>query len=167
MFAKPVPGRTTSAAEGDVVVLLIGMRINHFRGVHHWLPVMAAMLRMLAQLRKNPGRGLLAHTLLTGSPRTYYVVQYWQSKQHLYRFAHDTGLLHPTAWARAEKAEARRKRHVGLWHEAYVVPQGSYECIYADMPPHGLGKAYGTLPLEQRGRTAAERFAHRPEGATP
>lgn len=30
MFAKPLPGRTTAAAEGDVVVLLIGMRINHF-----------------------------------------------------------------------------------------------------------------------------------------
>lgn len=32
MFAKPIPGRTTAAAEGDVVILLIGMRINHFRG---------------------------------------------------------------------------------------------------------------------------------------
>lgn len=48
-----------------------------------------------------------------------------------------------------------------LWHEAYIVPEGSYESIYADMPPFGLAAATGVLPLESRGRRAADRLAHR------
>ena len=57
MFAKPVPGSTTAAAEGDVVVLLIGMRINHFWAVNQWLPVMLSMVRMLGELARDSGRG--------------------------------------------------------------------------------------------------------------
>ncbi len=53
--------------------------------------------------------------------------------------------------------------HVGLWHEAYVVPQGNYESIYADMPAFGLAAAHGQIPLERRGRRAKDRFAYRPE----
>jgi hypothetical protein len=26
-----------------------------------------------------------------------------------------------------------------VWHEAYVVQPGSYDCVYSDMPPHLLG----------------------------
>lgn len=55
--------------------------------------------------------------------------------------------------------------HVGLWHEAYVVPQGNYESIYADMPAFGLAAAHGQIPLEKRGRRAKDRFAYRPEQA--
>lgn len=57
MFAKPVPGRTTADAEGDVVVLLIGMRVNHFWAVHQWLPVMLSMFRMLGELARDADRG--------------------------------------------------------------------------------------------------------------
>jgi hypothetical protein len=50
---------------------------------------------------------------------------------------------------------------VGLWHEAYVVPEGAYESIYFDMPAFGLAGAHGQVPLERRGRYAKDRFAHR------
>ncbi|WP_405532835.1 DUF4188 domain-containing protein [Streptomyces avidinii] len=163
MFAKPLPGRTTAAAEGDVVVLLIGMRINHFRAVHHWVPVVLAMPSMLRELAKDPTRGLLGHVLLTASPRTYYVVQYWESKEKLYAYAAAPDMLHHRAWSiinRKDRA-GKLRRHVGLWHESYIVPEGSYEAIYFDMPPFGLAAATGVLPLESRGRRAADRFAHR------
>ncbi|MGW6906404.1 DUF4188 domain-containing protein [Streptomyces sp. NPDC054940] len=163
MFAKPVPGNTTADAEGDVVVLLIGMRINHFWAVHHWLPVAVAMPRMLRELGKAPERGLLGHVLLTASPRTYYVVQYWESKEKLYAYAQASDMLHRRAWTifnRKEKA-GKIRQHVGLWHEAYVVPEGSYESVYVDMPTFGLAAAHGQVPLERRGRYAKDRFAHR------
>ncbi|WP_405486209.1 DUF4188 domain-containing protein [Streptomyces sp. NBC_00096] len=166
MSAKPIPGHTTAAAEGDVVVLLIGMRINHFWAVHHWLPVLLAMPRMLRELTRTEGRGLLGHVLLTGSPRTYYVVQYWESKEKLYAYAKAPDMFHHRAWAiinRKERA-GKLRQHVGLWHESYVVPEGSYESIYADMPPYGLAAATGTLPLEARGRRASDRFKHRSGG---
>ncbi|MFE6667084.1 DUF4188 domain-containing protein [Streptomyces sp. NPDC057697] len=161
MFAKPIPGRTTAAAEGEVVVLLIGMRINHFRGVHHWLPVLLAMVRTLRELGRDRGRGLLGHTLLTGSPRTYYVVQYWESKEKLYAYASAPDMFHRRAWAIMNRRAKKSRRHVGLWHETYVVPEGGYESVYADMPAHGLARAVGVLPLQARGRRAADRLAHR------
>lgn len=168
MFAKPNPGRTTAAAEGEVVVLLIGMRINHFWGVHHWLPVLLAMPRMLRELGKDKGRGLLGHTLLTGSPRTYYVVQYWESKEKLYAYASAPDMFHRKAWAIMNRKEKKSRQHVGLWHEAYVVPEGGYESIYADMPAHGLAGATGVLPLEARGRRGPT-VSHtaRPRSETP
>ncbi|MEU5596158.1 DUF4188 domain-containing protein [Streptomyces sp. NPDC020298] len=165
---RVVPGRTTAGAEGDVVVLLIGMRINHFWGVHHWLPVFLAMPRMLRELRKDPGRGLLGHVLLTASPRTYYVVQYWESKEKLYAYASSPDMFHHRAWSiinRKEKA-GKSRQHVGLWHETYVASEGAYESIYADMPAFGLAAAHGQVPLERRGRRAKDRFAHRSEKAT-
>ncbi|MGX9886335.1 DUF4188 domain-containing protein [Streptomyces sp. NPDC002276] len=168
MFAKTVNGRTTAAAEGEVVVLLIGMRINRFWAVHHWMPVLLAMPRMLRELGKDPGRGLLGHVLLTASPRTYYVVQYWESKEKLYAYASSPDMLHHKAWAiinRKEKA-GKVRGHVGLWHESYVVPEGSYEAIYADMPAFGLAAAHGQVPVERRGRRAKDRFAYRSERVT-
>ena len=106
--------RTTAAAEGDVTVLLIGMRINHFWAVHHWLPVLLAMPRMLRELAKDPERGLLNHVLLTASPRTYYVVQYWESKEKLYRYAHASDMFHHRAWA-ISTARNARARCAGTW----------------------------------------------------
>ncbi|MFD6875821.1 MULTISPECIES: DUF4188 domain-containing protein [unclassified Streptomyces] len=163
MFAKPIPGRTTAAHEGDAVVLLIGMRINHFWAAHQWAPVLVAMPRMLRELSRDRSRGLLGHVLLTASPRTYYVVQYWESQEKLYAYAAAPDALHHRVWAAVNRKERAGKvrGHVGIWHEAYVSPEGSYESIYADMPPFGLGAATGVLPVERRGRRAADRFAHR------
>jgi hypothetical protein len=155
--------RTTADAQGEVVVLLIGMRINRFRAVHLWLPVMLAMVRMLRELEKEPARGLRAKVLLTASPRTYYVVQYWESKEQLYAYATAPDAFHHRAWATINRKEraGRLRGQVGIWHETYVVPEGSYESVYADMPAFGLAAAHGQVPLEKRGRYAKDRFAHR------
>ncbi|WP_055524293.1 DUF4188 domain-containing protein [Streptomyces graminilatus] len=163
MSVKPNAGRMTAASEGDVVVLLIGMRINHFWAVRHWFPVLMGMGRMLRELGSDPSRGLLSHVLLTASPRTYYVVQYWESKEKLYAYATAPDMFHHAAWARFNRMEREGKvrQHVGLWHETYVVPEGSYESIYVDMPAFGLAAAHGVLPVERRGRSAKERLAHR------
>lgn len=56
---------------------------------------------------------------------------------------------------------------MGVWHEAYVVPEGSYESIYADMPAFGLAAAHGQVPVERRGRSAKERFACKSGSVTP
>ncbi|MEW2286190.1 DUF4188 domain-containing protein [Streptomyces sp. NPDC047841] len=158
--------RTTADAKGDVVVLLIGMRVNRFRAVHLWLPVMLAMLRMLRELEKDPARGLLAKVLLTASPRTYYVVQYWESKDKLYAYATAPDAFHHQVWARINRKEraGKLRGQVGIWHEAYVVPEGSYEAVYGDMPAFGLAAAHGQVPLEERGRYARDRFACRSGG---
>ncbi|WP_172382170.1 DUF4188 domain-containing protein [Streptomyces sp. MNP-20] len=156
-------GRTTADAQGEVVVLLIGMRVNHFWAVHHWGPVFLAMVRMLRELGRDKSQGLLRHVLLTASPRTYYVVQYWESKERLYAYAHSPRMFHHKAWAIANRKEQAGKvrQHVGLWHETYIVPEGAYEAIYMDMPAFGLAAAHGQVPVERRGRQAKDRLAYR------
>ncbi|MER6738753.1 DUF4188 domain-containing protein [Streptomyces puniciscabiei] len=155
--------RTTADAKGEVVVLLIGMRINRFWAVHLWLPVMLAMFRMLRELEKDPARGLRSRVMLTASPRTYCIVQYWESKEKLYGYATAPDAFHHKAWAALNRKErtGKLRGQVGIWHEAYVVPEGSYEAVYGDMPAFGLAAAHGQIPLEKRGRYAKDRFAHR------
>ncbi|MFD8319635.1 DUF4188 domain-containing protein [Kitasatospora purpeofusca] len=171
MFAKPTPGFTTAAATGDTVVLLIGMRINRFWAVHQWVPMLLAMFRMLHELGRQPERGLRGKVLLTASPRTYYAVQYWESEEKLYAYATAPDAFHHRVWkiANNKLKKGSMRGHVGLWHEAYVVPEGGYESVYFDMPPFGLAGASGVLPVESRGRSARQRLAFRsaPEGAGP
>ncbi|MER7762985.1 DUF4188 domain-containing protein [Streptomyces sp. NPDC097619] len=169
MSAKPNPGRTTAAARGEIVVLLIGMRINHLWAVHRWLPVFFAMPRMMRELIRDRSLGLLHHVLLTGSPRTYYLVQYWESKEKLYAYASAPECFHHRMWAKINRREGRKgtRCHVGLWHETYIVPEGSYEAVYADMPPYGLAAAGGVLPVTARGRRAADRLSYRARRPDP
>jgi hypothetical protein len=47
---------------------------------------------------------------------------------------------------------------VGVWHETYVVPAGSQESVYGNMPAVGLGAVGGVVPVAQRGESAAARL---------
>jgi hypothetical protein len=53
------PGRYTADIDGDFVVFLIGMRVNHPLRVRKWLPVVAAMPKMLKVLSQHPELGCL------------------------------------------------------------------------------------------------------------
>ena len=70
--------RLTARLDGEFAVFLIGMRINHPWKVHKWLPVAAAMPKMLAELAKNPDLGYLGGDSWFG--RTTLMVSYWRSK---------------------------------------------------------------------------------------
>ncbi|MFE6716939.1 DUF4188 domain-containing protein [Streptomyces albidoflavus] len=140
-------GRRTAAPDGEVVVFLIGMRVNHLWALHRWLPVFFAMPAMLRELVRDRSAGLLHHVLLTGSPRTYYVVQYWESQEKLLDYARASDRKHHPWWGRLNRYAREGKGHVGIWHEMYVVPAGRYESLYGDMPASGLGKAYGLVPV--------------------
>ncbi|MGK5733904.1 DUF4188 domain-containing protein [Streptomyces sp. URMC 124] len=159
MRARLEPGRVTAAAEGDVVVFMLGMRINKWRAVRHWLPVLTAMPRMLKELSQDPDSGLLGYRGLASSLGDRTIVQYWESREKLLAYAADQSKEHRPAWAAFNRRARGSEGSVGIWHETYVVPAGSYESIYAGMPQYGLGAAYGTVPVARRGERAAQRFA--------
>ncbi len=158
MGATPIEGRTTAASEDEVVVFLIGMRINNFAAPRSWLPVVRAMGPMIAELSRDKGSGLLGHQFLLGFPRVLYVVQYWDSKEKLLAYASAPDRKHRPAWAAFNRRLREGKGKVGFWHETYVVPAGSYESIYVSMPEFGLGKATGVVPVGRRGDRAADRL---------
>ncbi|MGF1428380.1 DUF4188 domain-containing protein [Kitasatospora sp. LaBMicrA B282] len=159
MATTPVAERVTTAAEGDVVVFLIGMRINRWRSVRHWLPVLLAMPRMLKELGRAQDDGLLGHQGYASGPRAFTVVQYWESREKLLAYAAAPDREHRPAWAAFNRRVRSGAGSVGIWHETFLVPAGSYEAIYHAMPPTGLGRAYGVEPVARRGERAADRLA--------
>ncbi|MGX4689621.1 DUF4188 domain-containing protein [Streptomyces sp. JNUCC 63] len=158
MSAKPIEGRMTAASEGEVVVLLIGMRINSFAAVRSWWPVARAMGPMLAELTRDPDSGLLGYRALPAGPREVQLVQYWESKEKLLAYAAAPDKNHHPAWSAFNRRLREGKGKVGMWHETYVVPAGAYESIYMNMPESGLGKVTGVIPVTRRGDRAATRL---------
>jgi hypothetical protein len=143
--------RLTATLEGDFVVFLIGMRINQPWMVHKWLPVAAAMPRMLKELYKQPELGFLhAETWFS---RTIIVVQYWRSMEQLLAYAKNKQSEHLPAW-KAFNQSIGTDGSVGIWHEAYTASAGSYENVYVNMPSFGLGKA-GSLHAAKGGMDSA------------
>src|ERR1700739_1956813 len=87
------PERMAAEVDGEFVVFLIGMRINKPWKVHKWLPVFFAMPKMLKELERRPGSGILGDS---GTGRV--IVQYWRSFEHLEAYARDKDQKHWPAW---------------------------------------------------------------------
>ncbi len=133
------PKRMAAQLSGDIVVFLIGMRINSYHKVGRWFPVVRAMAKMLRELERQPDLGLL-HARSHFGWRSAMVVQYWRSFEQLHAYATDATKAHLPAW-QAFNVAATEDSAVGIWHETYLVPNAHYEAIYRGMPPFGLGMA--------------------------
>jgi Monooxygenase af470-like len=153
-----VPARMTHDFDGDLVVFLIGMRINRPWRIDLWLPVFSAMPRMLAELMKDKESGMLGYRLAYGAGGPL-LVQYWNSHEKLYRYASDRTAAHRPAWAAFNRRARKAPGAVGIWHETYVVERA--ESIYVGMPVAGLAAATSAVPVTRRGETAVERLGVR------
>jgi hypothetical protein len=163
IMSKPIEGRMTAASEDEIVVFLSGMRFNSFTSsprdrALRSRPVARAMPAMLAELSREKGNGLLGYQYLLGFPRVVYLVQYWDSKEKLLAYASAPDKRHRPAWAAFNRRLRAGRGKVGFWHETYVVPAGSYESVYVNMPEFGLGRATGVVPVARRGDRAADRL---------
>lgn len=155
-MAKVRTGRWTASLDGEVVVFLVGMRINKPWKVHQWWPVFTAMPRMLRRLEQDPELGLLhvQQGMLSGQP---LVVSYWRDLEALYRFSRDRDSPHFEPW-RAFNRKVAGSGDVGIWHETYLAGPGRAECIYGNMPAWGLAAAVGSEPASGRGNAARRRI---------
>ena len=157
-MTEVIPGRMTHDYDGDLVVFLIGMRINKPWRPDLWLPVFNAMPGMLAELSKDKDSGLLGYRLTIGAGGPL-VVQYWSSHEKLYAYASERNSAHRPAWAAFNRRARKAPGTVGIWHETYLVEHA--ETIYAGMPVSGLAAATSAVPVARRGETAAERLGAR------
>ena len=155
---KIIADRLTAQIDDEVVVFLIGMRINRAWKVHKWLPVALAMPRMLRELGADSTSGFLGVESWIGNPTL--ALQYWRSFDHLERYARDSVRLHRPAWAAFNRAVANNG-DVGIWHETYRVRRGDYECIYNNMPSFGLAKATRSVPASGGLESARDRMERR------
>jgi Domain of unknown function (DUF4188) len=140
-----------SSLDDEVVVFLIGMRINRPWKVRSWWPVFSAMPTMLRYLAKHPEKGLLGyHQAFLPSP---ILVQYWRSFDDLASFARDRDDPHLEPWRQFNR-RVGASGDVGIWHETYRVSTAAVETIYGNMPPTGLAAATAVVPV-RRGRDSA------------
>ena len=161
-MAAIIDKRVTAEIEGEFVVFLIGMRFNRLRKVRQWFPVFTSMAKLLRELAQKPESGFLGANLYFGSPRRPMLVQYWRSFEHLETYARSRDEAHWPVWVAFNK-RIGSNGDVGIWHETYLVPAGSYECVYNNMPPIGLGAATNLVPAVGRKATAARRAGVRDE----
>ncbi len=150
------PGRMTHAHHGPLVVFHIGMRVNKPWRPDLWMPVFAAMPRMLAELAADPGSGLLGYRLVA-EPLSPWVVQWWESEEKLYAYASRPDAKHRPAWTAFNSRAREAPGAVGIWHETYVVSRS--ESIYVGMPQTGLAKATSLVPVGRNADRAAARLA--------
>ena len=148
--------RLAASVDGTFVVFMIGMRINNLLKLNKWLPVAAAMPRMIRELSEQPESGFLHAEAWFG--RTTIMVQYWRSLEQLLSYARNKESEHLPAW-RAFNQAVGTNGSVGIWHETYVANPGTYENIYVNMPPFGLGKVGTVYPATGGKQSAAARLA--------
>ncbi|MER6993180.1 DUF4188 domain-containing protein [Saccharopolyspora hirsuta] len=158
MIEQPRIGRFTAPSDRDVVVLLLGMRINTLSAVRSWAPVVAGFRRMIREVAIDQDSGYLGHLVVRRLPRLVMSVQYWESAEQLYAYAADPGKQHRPMWTNFHRRAKRAGHHVGIWHETYLVPARSHENIYVDMPVLGLAGAIGSAPVDRRTNLAADRL---------
>ncbi|MAP93434.1 MAG: transcriptional regulator [Ponticaulis sp.] len=140
----------------DFIVFLTGMRINRPWKFWKWLPVFIYMPRMCRELMRRPELGMLHYRYHPGI-RSMLVVQYWRSYEDLHRYATDKKSLHVPGWRWMNK-HIGLNGDVGTWHETYVIRKNSHECLYVNMPEHGLAKAFGAQEATGNLRTGKGRM---------
>jgi len=142
------PGRYTAQTDEPFVVFLIGMRVNRFWKFAKWMRVAKAMPPMIAELKKNPGLGLL-HVETALYWRGVVNIQYWRSFEHLHAYAHAKNSVHLPAWAEFNRRIGNNGA-VGIWHETFEVQPGHHEAIYVNMPRFGLAAGVSHEPVKGR-----------------
>ena len=113
----------------DLVVIMLGMRVNRWRGVRTLLGV-GPQLNAARDARPD---GLLAEERMLYSLRHVGFRQYWRDLDALERFTRSEP--HRTWWARF----VRDAGGTGIWHETYRMT-GGMEAIYLDMPAIGFAR---------------------------
>ncbi|WP_199178181.1 DUF4188 domain-containing protein [Mycobacterium hubeiense] len=168
LMAKVLNGRHMADLNGlgsEVVVFMLGMRINKPRKVRLWLSVMTAMPKMLKYLDAHPEKGLLGYRISLVPP---FMVQYWRSFEDLERFARDADDPHLEPW-RQYNRRVGKSGDVGIWHETYRVKTTDIETAYSNMPPYGLAAVTAMVPVPRGMHSAAARMGvtDRDEPALP
>ncbi|MDL4839427.1 DUF4188 domain-containing protein [Aquibacillus rhizosphaerae] len=148
-------GRYTTENTEDIVVFIIGMRINKRLAVHKWLPVFSAMPGMIKELYVNKDElGFISMESYFGL-RTTAMIQYWRSTEELIAYA--KGNKHLAAWKNFNKKVGNNDA-VGIYHETYHVRKGEYESVYANMPTYGLGKTQTPRSITPKTNSAKKRL---------
>jgi hypothetical protein len=159
-----VLGRQTVDYDRDVVVFLIGMRVNRWWRPDLWWPVAMAMPRMMKELSGTTNLGFLGGEAFVGNPTLS--LQYWESAEALIDYARSQDHAHLPAWVDFRRRVAKTDA-VGVWHETYRVARGAQECIYVNMPAFGMGRVGKLVPAAGSRKYATDRLSVTASASAP
>jgi Domain of unknown function (DUF4188) len=149
--------RLTTERDKDLVVFLIGMRVNRLLAIHQWFTVFLTMLPMMREIQADPDSGLLGASTWI-SRREIMIVQYWDTYDQLVAYATSSTKKHRRAWNNFNQRRGRAAKTVGVFHETYVVAPDRMETIYDAMPPILLGNATRAAAVSRSRNSSRERL---------
>ncbi|KAK0833573.1 hypothetical protein LTR73_001335 [Friedmanniomyces endolithicus] len=137
---------SSKPADDEIVVFLIGTRVNHPMGL--FAPGFAAVGDMFGQMAKDCDNhaeefGFLGMTswLNNGTRETnneVLQVAYFRTPEGLHEFAHSK--YHTNAWD-WWNTNYKTHPHISIYHETYHIPKGHWETIYINSHRSHLGSA--------------------------
>ncbi|GFF36340.1 hypothetical protein IFM58399_04518 [Aspergillus lentulus] len=140
----------------DVVVLLLGTRVNHPLGV--LAPGAVKMAKyfgaMMTELNENASQYCLlgaSNGWLEADRETHnniMTVFYFENIEGLHKFAH--GPLHREA-VKWYHSTVKDYPHLSIWHETFHSPAGHWETVYGGSAPTLMGRT--TYRVEMEGRS--------------
>ena len=158
MRAKRVDRRTVDLSSyPDLVVIYLGMRVNHLRALRKLAVVGPQITKSVAA---KPD-GLLLHESLLFSlfPLHVGMRQYWRDFESLENWTRSG--LHQMWW----KDFLRDSGGTGFWHETYFM-RGAMEAIYDDVPS-GIGFLAFAPAHEAKGSMFSARHRLHLQGEPP
>lgn len=156
MPAAVHPGRHTANNSEDIIVFIIGMRINKRLAIHKWLHVFLAMPGMIKELYTYKSElGFYSAENYFGL-RTTAMIQYWRSLEEL--LAYSKNERHLKALKKFNRL-TKGNDEVGIYHETNIIPKGQYESVYVNMSHYTFGKAMKHMPITSEKQTAKKRLS--------
>ncbi|KAK0862451.1 hypothetical protein LTS02_007210 [Friedmanniomyces endolithicus] len=137
---------SSKPADDEIVVFLIGTRVNHPMGL--FAPGFASVGDMFGQMAKDCDNhaeefGFLGMTswINNGTRETnneVLQVAYFRTPEGLHEFAHSK--YHTNAWD-WWNTNYKSHPHISIYHETYHIPKGHWETIYINSHRSHLGSA--------------------------
>lgn len=149
-------GRWTARLDGEFVVFLIGADVWDPEQGGAAAELLAAMVEMLAELERDPTKGLLGYQVFGGLGGV--IVQYWRSFEALEAYSRNPDAKHLPVWRAWNQLADGERATAGIWHETFQVSDGRYEAVYQNMPLTGLQKAGSPMTVTEARTSARQRL---------
>ena len=137
-------GAYEKPGDQQICVIVLAVRSNHPLGLlaDGFKDVGDYFNAMCAELDKDPKtHGFLGNSAWLaagdrGVSSEFMSIMYFDSPESLHAYAH--GPLHTETMEWWHKTEQKHK-HIGIMHEVYAAPKNSWEGIYVNYHPTGIG----------------------------
>ena len=137
-------GNYEKPAGAEVCAIMLAVRSNHplgilgdgFKDVGDYFTAMSKELDSDPTIHGYLGQSAWISAADRGVSSEFMSMIYFDSVESLHTYAH--GPLHTSAmewWART----AQKHKHIGIMHEVYAIPKNSWEGVYMNYHPTGMG----------------------------